>query len=121
MIIIPARLSSTRLPKKVLADINGTPMVIKTAQQAQKLDDVVIATDSKEVVEVANKYNIKEFEMYLSPHRINNFLKYIILNLKKKDYKRHLKELRKRKKSLELKLKPDYINNFNFFFRKKIF
>jgi len=59
MIIIPARLSSTRLPKKVLADINGTPMVIKTAQQAQKVDDVVIATDSKEVVEVANKYNIK--------------------------------------------------------------
>jgi len=64
---------------------------------------------------ISNKYNIKEFEMYLSPHRINNFLKYIILNLKKKDYKRHLKELRKRKKSLELKLKPDYINNFNFF------
>jgi len=59
MIIIPARLSSSRLPKKVLADINGTPMVIKTALIAQKVDDVVIATDSEEVIEVAKKYNIK--------------------------------------------------------------
>jgi len=59
MIIIPARLSSSRLPKKVLADINGTPMVIKTAQIAQQIDDVVIATDSQEVIDVATKYNIK--------------------------------------------------------------
>jgi len=59
MIIIPARLSSTRLPNKVLADINGIPMVIKTAFIAQKIDDVVIATDSKKVIEIAQKYNIK--------------------------------------------------------------
>ena len=59
MIIIPARLASSRLPNKVLADINGTPMVIKTAKIAQQIDDVVIATDSKEVIEVAKKYNIK--------------------------------------------------------------
>ena len=59
MIIIPARLSSSRLPKKVLANINGIPMVIKTAMVAQKVDDVVIATDSKEVIEVAKQYNIK--------------------------------------------------------------
>lgn len=59
MIIIPARLASSRLPNKVLADINGTPMVIKTAQTAMKIDEVVIATDSNEVIEVAKKYNIK--------------------------------------------------------------
>ena len=59
MIIIPARLASSRLPNKVLADINGTPMVIKTAKIAQQIDDVVIATDSEEVIEVAKKYNIK--------------------------------------------------------------
>jgi 3-deoxy-manno-octulosonate cytidylyltransferase (CMP-KDO synthetase) len=59
MIIIPARLSSSRLPKKVLAPIGNIPMVIKTAQTAQKVDDVVIATDSTEVMEVAKKYNIK--------------------------------------------------------------
>ena len=56
MIIIPARLSSSRLPKKVLADINGTPMIIKCAQIAKKVDDVLIATDSKEVIEVCKKY-----------------------------------------------------------------
>ena len=59
MIIIPARLASSRLPNKVLADINGTPMVIKTAKIAQQIDDVVIATDSEEVIEVAKKYNIQ--------------------------------------------------------------
>jgi 3-deoxy-manno-octulosonate cytidylyltransferase (CMP-KDO synthetase) len=58
MIIIPARLSSSRLPNKVLADINGIPMVIKTALTAKKVDEVVIATDSEEVIKVAQKYNI---------------------------------------------------------------
>lgn len=59
MIIIPARLQSTRLPKKILADINGIPMVIRTALQAQTVDDVVIAADSEEVIEVVKSYNIK--------------------------------------------------------------
>jgi len=58
MIIIPARLSSSRLPNKVLADINGIPMVIRTALTAQKVDDTVIATDSEEVKKIAKKYNI---------------------------------------------------------------
>ncbi len=59
MIIIPARLSSSRLPNKVLADINGIPMVIRTAMTAQKVDKVVIATDSEEVIKVAKEYNVK--------------------------------------------------------------
>jgi len=58
MIIIPARLSSSRLPNKVLAEINGTPMVIKTALVAKKIDKVVIATDSEKVIEVAKQYGI---------------------------------------------------------------
>jgi 3-deoxy-manno-octulosonate cytidylyltransferase (CMP-KDO synthetase) len=58
MIIIPARLKSTRLPNKVLAKIGETPMVIKTAQRVKELDSVVIATDSKEVLEVAKEYDI---------------------------------------------------------------
>ena len=59
MIIIPARLSSSRLPNKVLADINGTPMIIHCANVAKKVDDVLIATDSKEVVEVCKKYGFE--------------------------------------------------------------
>jgi 3-deoxy-manno-octulosonate cytidylyltransferase (CMP-KDO synthetase) len=59
MIVIPARLQSTRFPKKVLANINGLPMVIATAKAVQSLDDVLIATDSSEVVNVAKQYNFK--------------------------------------------------------------
>jgi len=59
MIIIPARVASSRLPKKVLADIGGLPMVIKTAKAVSEVDSVVIATDSQEVVDVANKYAIE--------------------------------------------------------------
>lgn len=58
MIIIPARLNSSRFQNKILVDILGTPMVIKTAQQVSCLDKVVIATDSQEVIELAKKYNI---------------------------------------------------------------
>ena len=56
MIIIPARLYSTRFPKKVLYEINGIPMVIKTAMQAANVDRVVIATDSDEVNHIAKRY-----------------------------------------------------------------
>ena len=59
MIIIPARLGSTRFPKKVLADIGGTPMVVATANAVQSVDNVAVATDSKEVLEVCESYNIK--------------------------------------------------------------
>ncbi len=56
MIIIPARLSSSRLPNKVLADINGIPMIIRCANIAKEVDDVCIATDAQEVVDVCKKY-----------------------------------------------------------------
>jgi len=56
MIIIPARLSSSRLPRKVLANINNKPMIIWCAEVASKVDDVCIATDSEEVLDVAKKY-----------------------------------------------------------------
>ena len=59
MIIIPARIGSSRFPNKVLADIGGTPMVIRTAMAVQDIDDVAIATDSKEVIKIAQSYNIK--------------------------------------------------------------
>jgi len=59
MIIIPARLKSSRFENKILADIIGLPMVIRTAKQVESLDDVVIATDSQEVIDLAKSYNIK--------------------------------------------------------------
>ena len=55
-ILIPARLASTRLPNKPLADINGVPMIVRVAQRAlltRKLAHVdvrvVVAADSPEI------------------------------------------------------------------------
>lgn len=59
MIIIPARMASSRFPNKILANINGFPMVIATAKRVESLDKVVIATDSKEVIDIANTYGIE--------------------------------------------------------------
>ena len=59
MIIIPARLASTRFPRKILADINGLPMVIATAKRVQALDKVAIAADTQEVVDLAKSYGFE--------------------------------------------------------------
>ena len=56
MIIIPARLSSSRLPNKVLAEINSKPMIIWCAEVAVKVDDVCIAPDSETVINVCKAY-----------------------------------------------------------------
>ena len=52
MIIIPARLASSRFPKKILTDIGGVPMVIATANRVKDIDKVAIATDSEEVLDL---------------------------------------------------------------------
>ena len=59
MIIIPARIGSSRFPNKVLADIGGIPMVVRTAKAVQDIDNVVIATDSQEVIDIANSHGIE--------------------------------------------------------------
>jgi len=59
MIIIPARIGSSRFPNKVLADIGGIPMVIRTAMAVKDIDSVAIATDSQEVIDIATEHNIK--------------------------------------------------------------
>ena len=58
--LIPARLASTRLPNKPLAEIAGIPMIVRVAQQALKsgAERVVVATDSVEVIEKCRQFNI---------------------------------------------------------------
>ena len=54
--IIPARLASTRLARKVLREIAGQPMIACVYEAAKKsplLEDVIIATDSDEVMRYA--------------------------------------------------------------------
>ena len=50
-IVIPARLASTRLPNKPLADIAGAPMIVQVARRAALAGaaQVVVATDAAEV------------------------------------------------------------------------
>ena len=59
MIIIPARLNSSRFANKILVDILGLPMIIRTAKQVSSLDRVIIATDSQEVIDLAKKYDFE--------------------------------------------------------------
>lgn len=57
IVLIPARMASTRLPGKPLADIAGAPMIVHVMRRAQEADigPVVIATDSADVAEaIAN-------------------------------------------------------------------
>lgn len=56
--VIPARLGSSRLAAKPLADIAGRPMiahVVDRVRQARGLDAVVVATDSDDVAEAAQR------------------------------------------------------------------
>ena len=57
--VIPARLASTRLPRKMLREIAGEPMlawVYRAARACPALDRVLIATDSSEILELAERY-----------------------------------------------------------------
>jgi 3-deoxy-manno-octulosonate cytidylyltransferase (CMP-KDO synthetase) len=60
-VVIPARLGSTRLPRKPLADIAGKPMVIRVAERAKQslAHSVVVATDSPEIEAACNEYRIE--------------------------------------------------------------
>jgi 3-deoxy-manno-octulosonate cytidylyltransferase (CMP-KDO synthetase) len=59
-VLIPARMASTRLPDKPLADIGGLPMVVRVARRALQSDAarVVVATDSREVIEKCTAFKI---------------------------------------------------------------
>ena len=59
--VIPARLGSTRLPRKVLREIAGQPMlawVYHAARACALLDRVLIATDSEEVLNCAQEHSL---------------------------------------------------------------
>jgi 3-deoxy-manno-octulosonate cytidylyltransferase (CMP-KDO synthetase) len=61
LVVIPARLGSTRLPRKPLADIGGKPMVIRVAERALQshAQSVVVATDSPEIQAACDEYRIE--------------------------------------------------------------
>jgi 3-deoxy-manno-octulosonate cytidylyltransferase (CMP-KDO synthetase) len=60
-VIVPARLASSRLPNKPLADIAGFPMVVRVAQRAalSHATQVVVAADSPEIVQACEAHGVK--------------------------------------------------------------
>ena len=60
-VIVPARLASTRLPFKPLADIHGLPMVVRVAQRAalSNASQVVVAADSIEIVQACQAHGVR--------------------------------------------------------------
>ena len=68
IIVLQARMESTRFPGKVLADIHGIPMLayqINRLKQCKKIDEIIIATTTKisddEVEKLGKKLGIEVF------------------------------------------------------------
>lgn len=59
--IVPARLASTRIPRKPLADIGGLPMVVRTARQSADSGAarVVVAADSPQIVDACLAHRVE--------------------------------------------------------------
>lgn len=60
-VVIPARMASTRLSNKPLADIAGLPMVVRVAQRAalSKADRVVVAADDERIVQACQAHGVQ--------------------------------------------------------------
>ena len=62
--LIPARLESTRLSRKLLRELNGIPLIVRTAQNIidfKIFDEVHVITDSTEIKNILDKYSISNF------------------------------------------------------------
>ncbi|MBQ0934805.1 3-deoxy-manno-octulosonate cytidylyltransferase [Ideonella paludis] len=59
-VLIPARMASSRLPDKPLADIGGLPMVVRVAQRVAKVgaDQVVVATDHTRIADACREHGV---------------------------------------------------------------
>jgi len=60
-VVIPARMASSRLPNKPLADIAGLPMVVRVAQRAllSHASQVVVAADDERIVQACQAHGIR--------------------------------------------------------------
>ncbi len=61
VVVVPARLASTRLPNKPLADIGGAPMVVRVAQRAALCGarEVVVATDHDSIARACEQHGVR--------------------------------------------------------------
>lgn len=68
-VIIPARLASTRLPNKPLADLGGKPMVVRVAERAalSGAERIIVATDHADIAAACQQHGI-DVKMTRSDH-----------------------------------------------------
>jgi 3-deoxy-manno-octulosonate cytidylyltransferase (CMP-KDO synthetase) len=61
LVLIPARMASTRLPDKPLLDIGGLPMIVHVLRRAEaaQIGRVALATDTPEIAAVANAHGFE--------------------------------------------------------------
>jgi 3-deoxy-manno-octulosonate cytidylyltransferase (CMP-KDO synthetase) len=61
IVIIPARLASTRLPNKPLADLGGKPMVVRVAEQAARSGAarIIVATDHADIAAACTAHGVE--------------------------------------------------------------
>lgn len=59
MIIIPARLKSSRLNNKLLLPLGGIPIIVRVANIAKEVDSCIVACDDEMILEVCKKHNIE--------------------------------------------------------------
>lgn len=60
-VIIPARLASTRLPNKPLADLGGKPMVVRVAERARESGAarIIVATDHPDILAACAAHGVE--------------------------------------------------------------
>ena len=60
-VLIPARLASTRLPNKPLADVAGKPLVVRVAERAlqSRAAQVVVAADAPEILAACAAHGVR--------------------------------------------------------------
>jgi 3-deoxy-manno-octulosonate cytidylyltransferase (CMP-KDO synthetase) len=60
-VLVPARLQSTRLPRKILADLGGLPMVVRVAQRSalSQAKRVVVAADDDEIARACQAHGVQ--------------------------------------------------------------
>jgi 3-deoxy-manno-octulosonate cytidylyltransferase (CMP-KDO synthetase) len=69
--VIPARLASTRLPRKMLRELSGKPLigwVYEAVRSSPLLSDVIVATDSEVILETCRRYGWRA-EMTAASHK----------------------------------------------------
>ena len=60
--LIPARLNSSRLEKKLIKDLDGIPIIVRTYKNIVSTNlfkEVIVVTDADEIIEILKKHNIK--------------------------------------------------------------